>query len=196
MRHCSLRPKADPPKRQDSRPDVSHDSRDSVYNIHRECYEQLGVGRAHMTPSGEFSRRNFLTTAAASAAATLLPKALMANPPQDPVVNAAEKDGKPVSREKVSWRVLPFPMQQVRLGDGLCKIAMEADRQYLHSLPPDRLLHTFTAAYFPKQCRHHLFGETAGRMGGAGLRTPRPLCGRSLPFGLCADVRQFRRRRA
>ena len=28
------------PKRQDSRPDVSHDSRDSVYNIHRECYEQ------------------------------------------------------------------------------------------------------------------------------------------------------------
>ena len=29
-----------PPKRQDSRPDVSHDSRDSVYNIHRECYQQ------------------------------------------------------------------------------------------------------------------------------------------------------------
>ena len=96
-----------------------------------------------MTPSGESSRRNFLTTVAATAAATLLPKALMASPPQDPVVNAAQKDGKPVSREKVSWRVLPFPMKQVRLGDGPCKIAMEADRQYLHSLPPDRLLHTF-----------------------------------------------------
>jgi len=34
-------------------------------------------------------------------------------------------------------------MKQVRLGQGPCKIAMEADRQYLHSLPPDRLLHTF-----------------------------------------------------
>jgi TAT (twin-arginine translocation) pathway signal sequence len=43
-----------------------------------------------MTPSGEFSRRNFLTTVAATAAATLLPKALMANLPQDPVVNAAQ----------------------------------------------------------------------------------------------------------
>jgi DUF1680 family protein len=34
-------------------------------------------------------------------------------------------------------------MQQVRLGEGPCKLAMEADRQYLRSLPPDRLLHTF-----------------------------------------------------
>jgi DUF1680 family protein len=34
-------------------------------------------------------------------------------------------------------------MKQVRLGEGPCKVAMEADRQYLHSLPPDRLLHTF-----------------------------------------------------
>ena len=96
-----------------------------------------------MTPSGEFSRRDFLTTVAATAGSTLLPKALMASPPQDPVVGTAQKDGKPVSREKVPWRVLPFPMKQVRLGDGPCKIAMEADRQYLHSLPPDRLLHTF-----------------------------------------------------
>ena len=38
---------------------------------------------------------------------------------------------------------LPFPLTQVRLGNGPCKIAMEADRQYLQSLPPDRLLHTF-----------------------------------------------------
>jgi DUF1680 family protein len=34
-------------------------------------------------------------------------------------------------------------MKQVRLGEGPCKQAMEADRCYLHSLPPDRLLHTF-----------------------------------------------------
>ena len=87
----------------------------------------------------ELSRRHFLTTAAAAAAgAALSPKKLLA---QDPVVDIP-KDGK-VSREKVSWKARPFPMKQVRLGEGPCKAAMEADRQYLHSLPPDRLLHTF-----------------------------------------------------
>ena len=96
-----------------------------------------------MTQSGQFSRRNFLTTVAASAGATLLPKLLMAQPMQNPVANTIPNDGKSVSREKVAWRVLPFPMKQVRLGEGPCKIAMEADRQYLRSLPPDRLLHTF-----------------------------------------------------
>jgi DUF1680 family protein len=58
-------------------------------------------------------------------------------------VNTTQKDGKPLSREKVAWKALPFPMKQVRLGDGPCKTAMEADRQFLRSLPPDRLLHTF-----------------------------------------------------
>jgi len=99
--------------------------------------------------SSSLSRRHFLTAAAGAAGATLLPKALMARP-QDPVVNATQKDGKPVSREKVSWKALPFPMKQVRLGAGPCKLAMEADRQYLHSLPADRLLHTFrTTAGIP-----------------------------------------------
>lgn len=89
------------------------------------------------------SRRNFLTSLAATAGSTLLPKDLLANAPQDPVVNTIQSSGKPLTRDKVSWRVLPFPMKQVRLGPGPCKIAMEADRQYLHSLSPDRLLHTF-----------------------------------------------------
>ena len=96
-----------------------------------------------MTQFGQFSRRHFMSTVAAAAGSTLLPRALMASPPQDPVVNTTLKDGKPVSREKVPWKVVPFPMKQVRLGEGPCKTAMEADRQYLHSLPPDRLLHTF-----------------------------------------------------
>ena len=96
-----------------------------------------------MDRSGGFSRRNFLTSLAVTAGSTLLPKDLLAAPPQDPVVNTMQKDGKATTREKVSWKLLPFPMKQVRLGDGSCKIAMEADRQYLHSLPPDRLLHTF-----------------------------------------------------
>ena len=89
------------------------------------------------------SRRSFVTSLAATAGATLLPRHLFATPPQDPVVNSVHRDGHAVSREKVSWKVLPFPLKQVRLGQGPCKIAMEADRQYLHSLPPDRLLHTF-----------------------------------------------------
>jgi uncharacterized protein len=96
-----------------------------------------------MSRSGRFSRRTFVTSLAATAGATLLPKHLLATPPQDPVVNTLQKDGKPVTREKVSWKVFPFPMKQVRLGQGPCRVAMEADRQYLHSLPPDRLLHTF-----------------------------------------------------
>jgi len=67
----------------------------------------------------------------------------MATPLQDPVVNTTQKAGKSVTHEKVPWKVLPFPLKQVRLGDGPCKVAMEADRQYLRSLPPDRLSHTF-----------------------------------------------------
>jgi len=87
------------------------------------------------------SRRNFLATAAVSVAGSaLMPKSLFA---QDPLVDAVVKDGKLVSREKVPWKVRPFPMKQVRLGQGPCTAATEADRKYLHSLPPDRLLHTF-----------------------------------------------------
>jgi len=92
---------------------------------------------------GEFSRRHFMTSVAAAAGSALIPKALIASPGQDPVANTTQKDGKSVSREKVPWKVRPFPMTQVRLGEGPCKVAMEADRQYLRSLPPDRLLHTF-----------------------------------------------------
>ena len=56
---------------------------------------------------------------------------------------STQKAGKSVSHEKVPLKVRPFPLKQVRLGDGPCKVAMEADRRYLRSLPPDRLLHTF-----------------------------------------------------
>jgi DUF1680 family protein len=92
----------------------------------------------------ELSRRHFMTSVAAAAAGSvLLPKTLAASPLQDPVVDAIVKKGKPVSHEKIPWKVRPFPMKQVQLGEGPCKVAMEADRQYLRSLPTDRLLHTF-----------------------------------------------------
>jgi DUF1680 family protein len=90
----------------------------------------------------EFSRRDFIASLTTAACAAALPKSLAATP-QDPVLNTIKKDGKSVSREKVPWKVQPFPLKQVRLGEGPCKVAMEADRRYLHSFPPDRLLHTF-----------------------------------------------------
>jgi DUF1680 family protein len=95
-----------------------------------------------MTHSTFCSRRHFLTAAAVAAGSALAPRFSLASP-QDPVVNTTEKQGKPVSHEKVSWKVRPFPLKQVRLGEGPSKVAMEADRQYLRSLPTDRLLHTF-----------------------------------------------------
>src|SRR3954465_3358906 len=91
------------------------------------------------------SRRHFIANTASAASGLLLSRIAMAVP-QDPVVDAksgSKSGGESVSREKVSWRVLPFRMKQVRLGEGPCKAAMEADRRYLHSLPPDRLLRTF-----------------------------------------------------
>jgi DUF1680 family protein len=90
-----------------------------------------------------FSRRKFMLSAAVAGGSALLPQGMLANAFQDPVVNAVEEKRKPVSREKTPWKVRPFPMKQVRLGEGPCKQAMEADRRYLHSLPADRLLHTF-----------------------------------------------------
>ena len=90
-----------------------------------------------------FSRRKFMMSAAVAGGSAFLPQGLLANAFQDPVVDTVEEKGKSVSREKVPWKVRPFPMKQVRLGEGPCKQAMEADRRYLHSLPPDRLLHTF-----------------------------------------------------
>ena len=88
------------------------------------------------------SRRQFVGTAAAAAGAALLPTTLL-SVPQDPVVNAVEKDGKVISLEKIPWKVRPFPMPQVRLGEAPFKQAIEADLRYLNLLPTDRLLHSF-----------------------------------------------------
>ena len=97
-----------------------------------------------MAGSDTFTRRHFITgLAAAAAGSAIVPGLALGTSPQDPVVNSLQDDGETGGREKVPWKVFPFPMKQVRLGEGPCKIAMEADRQYLHSLPPDRLLHTF-----------------------------------------------------
>lgn len=89
------------------------------------------------------SRRHFMGVAAAAAGAAFIPEQLVSAPLQDPVLNTIQKDGKAISHEKKSWAVRPFAMKQVRLLDGPFKQHMEANRRYLHALPPDRLLHTF-----------------------------------------------------
>ncbi len=46
-------------------------------------------------------------------------------------------------REKVPWKVQPFPLKQVHLRKGPFRDALEGAQRYLHLLPSDRLLHTF-----------------------------------------------------
>src|SRR5581483_3886871 len=111
----------------------------SVYNIH--ATERQKSAGGPMASSLKFSRRNFISTSVAAAAGSaFVSKRLLA---QDPVIDTLQNGGKSTGREKVAWRARPFPMKQVRLGDGVCKAAMQADQKFLHELPPDRLLHTF-----------------------------------------------------
>ncbi len=87
------------------------------------------------------SRRHFLTTAAGAAAAIAVcgHSDIFA---QDAVLDTpAIKNGVP--REKVAWKVEPFPMTQVKLRSGPFKEMMEVNRKYLLEVPNDRLLHTF-----------------------------------------------------
>lgn len=83
------------------------------------------------------TRRQFLVGASGMAGAALLRTSFGDAILQDPVLNAGK------SSERVGWAALPFPMKQVRLLPGPCLEAQEANRRYLHSLPLDRLAHTF-----------------------------------------------------
>lgn len=89
------------------------------------------------------TRRQFVSSAGAATGALFLHPAPLAAAGQDPVVNAMPMKGRTDSREKVSWRVEPFSLKQIRLLDGPFKEAMEINHKWLLTLPPDRLLHTF-----------------------------------------------------
>jgi DUF1680 family protein len=56
---------------------------------------------------------------------------------------AATAPAPPVMRDKVALQAVPFPLGDVRLLDGPFKQAQRLDAEYLLSLEPDRLLHTF-----------------------------------------------------
>lgn len=47
------------------------------------------------------------------------------------------------AQEPPPMKLSPFDLAEVRLLDGPCKIALEANRSYLHALDPERLLHAF-----------------------------------------------------
>src|SRR5271157_1001295 len=84
------------------------------------------------------SRRTFLASSSAVAALFSSPlrgfRSLLAAPSPGLATSVANK---------VPAKLQPFPMAQVRLRDGLFATAMDINRRYLHSIPNDRLLHTF-----------------------------------------------------
>ncbi len=77
-----------------------------------------------------------------AAGAAILPGRWSAGSPENSRANA-EPGGSVAPREVISWRVLPFPNQQVKLIDGIFKDQQEANLGYLRQLPNDRLAHMF-----------------------------------------------------
>src|SRR5689334_2228789 len=49
----------------------------------------------------------------------------------------------PQAGASVEAQIEPFPLEAVRLTDGMFKSAVDANRVYLLSLEPDRLLHNY-----------------------------------------------------
>jgi uncharacterized protein len=97
-----------------------------------------------MSKTHRLTRRQFVSTAAAAAGASLLPAGgTLLAAPQDPAVDALATQGASRKRERVPWRVEPFPLTRVRLLDGPFKRQMEISNQWVLGLPNDRLLHTF-----------------------------------------------------
>jgi DUF1680 family protein len=85
------------------------------------------------------SRREFVASAVAVGASAVLRTPALAFD-QIPGAGSASK---PVSHEAVAPQAIPFPLKDVRLQPSAFSAAAEADRRYLKTLPPDRLLHTF-----------------------------------------------------
>ena len=90
-----------------------------------------------------FSRRKFLWGAMATAGAGLFPKSLVGAPRTEFLAQASSAPDHSGVADRIPGGIKPFDMAQVRLLDGPFHDAMEINRNYLHSVPSDRLLHTF-----------------------------------------------------
>jgi uncharacterized protein len=89
----------------------------------------------------KISRRKFVATAAVAGAAAVLRPPAFAFENQGPGAGTAVAG--PVDHEVIVPQASPFPMKSVKLQPGAFSAAAEANRKYLKTLPPDRLLHTF-----------------------------------------------------
>ena len=87
------------------------------------------------------SRRKFVAAAAVAGAAAVLRPPAFAFENQGPGAGTAVAG--PVDHEVIAPQASSFPMKSVRLQPGAFSAAADANRKYLKTLPPDRLLHTF-----------------------------------------------------
>lgn len=87
----------------------------------------------------KMNRREFVTTTAG--ATVFASRHIFVSPGE--AANQAGASSNQANREPVSIEAVPFPMKNVRLGPGAFSAAADANRRYLKTLPPDRLLHTF-----------------------------------------------------
>src|SRR5215472_15105730 len=87
----------------------------------------------------KISRRRFVTTAAVAGASAVLGAPSFAFENQ-----STDADGPPEAlhkaREVATLQAVPFRMSNVRLRPGPFSTAAKANRRYLKTLPPDRLL--------------------------------------------------------
>ena len=89
----------------------------------------------------KINRREFVATTAGAGATVLASKHPFALPAE--ALDQAAGSSIQANREVVPVGAVPFPMKNVRLRPGAFSAAAEANRRYLRTLPPDRLLHTF-----------------------------------------------------
>ena len=133
------------------------------------------------------NRREFVTAAAMAGAGAVLPAVPVSASRKHGMWASSSSAPALVGREVVALQARPFPMQNVRLLEGPLSAAAAANRKYLKTLAPDRLLHTFRlTAGFPSSA------EPLRRVGEARLRIARSFCRRALPFGVRTRFRQFR----
>ena len=89
----------------------------------------------------KINRREFVATTAAAGATAFASSHAFALPAE--ARNQGAVSSNQAHREVVPVKAVPFPMKSVRLGPGAFAAAADANRRYLKTLPPDRLLHTF-----------------------------------------------------
>jgi DUF1680 family protein len=88
------------------------------------------------------SRRKFVASTAVVGVGAVLGMPAFAFEDQGEVASPAA-GARSVNHQRVVPQASPFPLKNVRLQPGPFSAAAEANRKYLKTLPPDRLLHTF-----------------------------------------------------